>query len=121
MLLPVGYYFEKTGRVLYYCRRFEIVLLVADGLCATGGNVMGHASTCRILLTKAAKKCIAIMIDSLYHDSRRRDAEEYSKRPEWRGMIIASSKLCMWLCMYLFGSRRFCYKMRHYWLRTVFE
>jgi hypothetical protein len=47
------------------------------------------------------------------------DAEEYSKG--WRGLIIASSKLCMWLCTYLFGSRRFCYKMRHYWLRTVFE
>ena len=33
-----------------------------DGLCATGGNVMGHASTCRILFREADKTCIAIMI-----------------------------------------------------------
>jgi DNA repair protein RadA len=28
---------------------------------------MGHASTCRILLRKVGKTCIAIMIDSPYH------------------------------------------------------
>jgi DNA repair protein RadA len=38
-----------------------------DGLRATGGNVMGHASTYRILLRKAGKSRIAIMIDSPYH------------------------------------------------------
>ena len=25
------------------------------------------------------------------------------------------------MCTYLFGSRRLCYIVRHYWLRTVFE
>ena len=34
---------------------------------ATGGNVMGHATTYRILLRKAGKARIAIMIDSPYH------------------------------------------------------
>jgi DNA repair protein RadA len=38
-----------------------------DGLRATGGNVMGHASTYRILLRKAGRDRIAIMIDSPYH------------------------------------------------------
>ncbi|HXX97310.1 MAG TPA: hypothetical protein VEL11_09370 [Candidatus Bathyarchaeia archaeon] len=38
-----------------------------DGLRATGGNVMGHATTYRILLTKAGKSRIAIMGDSPYH------------------------------------------------------
>jgi DNA repair protein RadA len=38
-----------------------------DGLRATGGNVMGHASTYRILLRKAGSTRIAIMIDSPYH------------------------------------------------------
>jgi hypothetical protein len=38
-----------------------------DGLRATGGNVMGHATTYRILLRKAGKARIAIMIDSPYH------------------------------------------------------
>ena len=38
-----------------------------DGLRATGGNVMGHGSTYRILLRKAGKARIAIMIDSPYH------------------------------------------------------
>jgi DNA repair protein RadA len=38
-----------------------------DGLRATGGNVMGHASTYRILLRKAGKSRIAIMVDSPYH------------------------------------------------------
>ena len=58
-----------------------------DGLYATGGNVMGHAPTCRILLRKAGKTCIAIwlihhiMRSNKVHDSRRRAAEEYSKGP----------------------------------------
>jgi DNA repair protein RadA len=34
---------------------------------ATGGNVMGHASTYRILLKKAGRDRIAIMVDSPYH------------------------------------------------------
>ena len=38
-----------------------------DGLRATGGNVMGHACTYRILLRKAGSIRIAIMIDSPYH------------------------------------------------------
>jgi len=38
-----------------------------DGLCATGGNVMGHATTYRIMLRKAGKARIAIMVDSPYH------------------------------------------------------
>ncbi len=38
-----------------------------NGLRATGGNVMGHASTYRILLRKAGSTRIAIMIDSPYH------------------------------------------------------
>ena len=38
-----------------------------DGLRATGGNVIGHATTYRILLRKAGKTRIAIMIDSPYH------------------------------------------------------
>ncbi|MGC2575624.1 MAG: DNA repair and recombination protein RadA [Candidatus Nitrosopolaris sp.] len=38
-----------------------------DGLRATGGNIMGHASTYRILLRKAGSTRIAIMIDSPCH------------------------------------------------------
>jgi len=38
-----------------------------DGLRATGGNVMGHATTYRIMLRKAGRARIAIMIDSPYH------------------------------------------------------
>jgi DNA repair protein RadA len=38
-----------------------------DGLRATGGNVMGHATTYRILLRKTGKARIAIMVDSPYH------------------------------------------------------
>jgi len=38
-----------------------------DGLRTTGGNVIGHATTYRILLRKAGKTRIAIMIDSPYH------------------------------------------------------
>jgi DNA repair protein RadA len=38
-----------------------------DGLRATGGNVMGHAITYRILLRKAGKTRVAIMVDSPYH------------------------------------------------------
>jgi DNA repair protein RadA len=38
-----------------------------DGLRATGGNVMCHAATYRILLRKAGKARIAIMVDSPYH------------------------------------------------------
>jgi DNA repair protein RadA len=38
-----------------------------DGLRATGGNVMGHGTTYRILLRKAGKVRIAIMVDSPYH------------------------------------------------------
>ena len=33
----------------------------------TGGNILGHASTYRILLRKAGKNRIAIMVDSPYH------------------------------------------------------
>jgi DNA repair protein RadA len=66
-----------------------------DGLRATGGNVMGHATTYRIMLRKAGKTRIAIMIDSPYHmyDQTRfsiteagvQDVEEYDKNagPEW--------------------------------------
>ena len=38
-----------------------------DGLRAIGRNVMGHATTYRILLRKAGKVRIAIMVDSPYH------------------------------------------------------
>jgi DNA repair protein RadA len=39
-----------------------------DGLRATGGNVMAHATTYRIVLGKAGKARIAIMVvDSPYH------------------------------------------------------
>ena len=38
-----------------------------DSLRATGGNIMGHASTYRILLRKAGRDRIAIMIDSPCH------------------------------------------------------
>jgi DNA repair protein RadA len=38
-----------------------------DTLRATGGNIMGHASTYRILLRKAGRDRIAIMIDSPFH------------------------------------------------------
>src|SRR5438132_4175415 len=38
-----------------------------DILRATGGNIMGHASTYRILLRKAGRDRIAIMIDSPFH------------------------------------------------------
>jgi DNA repair protein RadA len=65
-----------------------------DGLRATGGNVMGHATTYRILLRKAGKTRIAIMVDSPYHmyDQTRfsiteagvQDVEEYKDTaPEW--------------------------------------
>jgi DNA repair protein RadA len=65
-----------------------------DGLRATGGNVMGHATTYRILLRKAGKIRIAIMVDSPYHmyDQTRfsiteagvQDVEEYKNTgPEW--------------------------------------
>jgi DNA repair protein RadA len=40
-----------------------------DSLRATGGNIMGHASTYRILLRKAGRDRIAIMIDSPCHAS----------------------------------------------------
>ena len=65
-----------------------------DGLRATGGNVMGHSTTYRILLRKAGKARIAIMVDSPYHmyDQTRfsiteagvQDVEEYKDTgPEW--------------------------------------
>jgi DNA repair protein RadA len=68
-----------------------------DALRTTGGNIMGHASTYRILLRKAGLDRIAIMIDSPHHayDQTRftisergvQDAEEnrVSKKtePEW--------------------------------------
>jgi DNA repair protein RadA len=65
-----------------------------DGLRATGGNVMGHATTYRILLRKAGKARIAIMVDSPYHtyDQTRfsiteagvQDFEEYkNSASEW--------------------------------------
>ncbi len=38
-----------------------------DTLRATGGNIMGHASTYRILLRKASQDRLAIMIDSPFH------------------------------------------------------
>jgi DNA repair protein RadA len=38
-----------------------------NGLRATGGNIMGHASTYRIFLRKAGPTRIAIMIDSPCH------------------------------------------------------
>ncbi|MGC2571772.1 MAG: hypothetical protein WA364_09700, partial [Candidatus Nitrosopolaris sp.] len=63
-------------------------------LHATGGNVMGHATTYRIMLRKAGKARIAIMIDSPYHmyDQTRfsiteagvQDVEEYKDTgSEW--------------------------------------
>ena len=65
-----------------------------DGLRAIGRNVMGHATTYRILLRKAGKVRIAIMLDSPYHmyDQTRfsvteagvQDVEEYKNAaPEW--------------------------------------
>jgi DNA repair protein RadA len=65
-----------------------------NGLRATGGNIMGHASTYRILLRKAGRDRIAIMIDSPYHayDQTRfaiteagvQDVEEHkSTESEW--------------------------------------
>jgi DNA repair protein RadA len=40
----------------------------ANGLPkVTGGNILGHASTYRILLRKAGRHRIAIMLDSPYH------------------------------------------------------
>jgi len=70
-----------------------------DPFKATGGNVMGHASTYRILLRKAGRDRIAIMHDSPYHayDQTRftineggvKDIDEKSARagksaePEW--------------------------------------
>jgi hypothetical protein len=38
-----------------------------DGLRPTGRNVMGHATTYRILLRKAGKSRVAVMVDSPYH------------------------------------------------------
>jgi DNA repair protein RadA len=38
-----------------------------DGIRATGGNIMGHASTYRIFLRKAGRDRMAIMIDSPCH------------------------------------------------------
>jgi DNA repair protein RadA len=43
-----------------------------NGLRATGGNIMGHASTYRIFLRKAGRTRTAIMIDSPYHMYSRR-------------------------------------------------
>ena len=69
-----------------------------DALRVTGGKIMGHVSTYRILLRKAGRDRIAIMLDSPYHayDQTRftisegglQDAEENrssSKKtePEW--------------------------------------
>ena len=65
-----------------------------DGLRAIGGNVMGHATTYRILLRKAGKVRTAIMVDSPYHmyDQARfsvteagvQDVEEYKNtESEW--------------------------------------
>jgi DNA repair protein RadA len=64
-----------------------------DGLHATGGNVMGHATTYRILLRKAGKTRIAIMIDSPYHmydqtkfsitEAGVQDVKEYNSTSEW--------------------------------------
>ena len=65
-----------------------------NGLRATGGNIMGHASTYRIFLRKAGQTRIAIMIDSPCHayDQTRfaiteagvQDVEEYkSAASEW--------------------------------------
>jgi DNA repair protein RadA len=65
-----------------------------DGLRATGGNIMGHASTYRIFLRKAARDRIAIMIDSPCHayDQTRftiveggvQDVQEHKNTgPEW--------------------------------------
>src|SRR5215831_10842731 len=60
----------------------------------TGGNVMAHATTYRIMLRKAGKARIAIMVDSPYHmyDQTRfsiteagvQDVEEYkNSTSEW--------------------------------------
>jgi hypothetical protein len=38
-----------------------------DGLRATGGNVMGHASTYMAFVRKAGRTRTALMIDSPYH------------------------------------------------------
>ena len=38
-----------------------------NGLRPTGGNVMAHATTYRIMLRKAGKTRIAIMVDSPYY------------------------------------------------------
>jgi DNA repair protein RadA len=64
-----------------------------DALRATGGNIMGHSSTYRILLRKAGRDRIAIMIDSPCHayDQTRftiaeggvQDVEEYKNKSEW--------------------------------------
>jgi DNA repair protein RadA len=64
-----------------------------NGLLATGGNIMGHATTYRILLRKAGKARIAMMVDSSYHmyDQTRfsteagvQDGEEYkNSTSEW--------------------------------------
>jgi DNA repair protein RadA len=65
-----------------------------NGSRATGGNIMGHASTYRILLRKASPTRVAIMIDSPYHayDQTRfaiteagvQDVEEHKNTgPEW--------------------------------------
>jgi len=45
----------------------QTISLVVVTLRATGGNIMGHASTYRILLRKAGRDRIAIMIDSPFH------------------------------------------------------
>jgi DNA repair protein RadA len=60
---------------------------------ATGGNVMGHASTYRILLKKAGRDRIAIMVDSPYHaydqtkfsisEKGVHDVVERNSGPEW--------------------------------------
>jgi len=39
----------------------------SDPLRVTGGNIMGHGSTYRILLRKAGRDRIAIMLDSPWH------------------------------------------------------
>ena len=70
-----------------------------NSIRVTGGNVMGHASTYRILLRKAGRDRIAIMLDSPSHayDQTRftigengvMDIDEESRRagknaePEW--------------------------------------
>lgn len=64
-----------------------------DALRATGGNIMGHASTYRILLRKGGRDRIGIMIDSPCHAYDRtrftideggvQDVQEYKNTPEW--------------------------------------